>query len=257
MHDVLKCRVSNHQKIDVARRAELAPCRGSEQERNLNAIAKRREAVTEQIDQSCGLGEEAPQFRENRRLAVRLKIDLPALYCAQYQARCRQKLQFALNGSNRGSGLTNDLSKVVGLVGMPEEPAEHPSASAAEQDGCRVEAGAGRRCSQDENERNQVENIGQALRVARRSVRACAARFRARARRFYPFTPAQTATEVHISFMRSATLRSASALPMEYSDTACTPAGTEQDSRPLPFFGPLLGRAGAVVLIRVPFAMPT
>jgi hypothetical protein len=100
MHDVLKCRVSNHQKIDVARRAELAPCRGSEQERNLNAIAKRRQPVTEQIDQSGGLGEETPQLREDRRRLVGLKVHLTALHCSPHQARCRQKLHFALNGSN-------------------------------------------------------------------------------------------------------------------------------------------------------------
>lgn len=47
MHDVLKWRVSHDHKIDVAHCAELAPRRGSEHERNLNAIAKRREPVTE------------------------------------------------------------------------------------------------------------------------------------------------------------------------------------------------------------------
>jgi len=100
MHDVLKWRVSNHQKIDVARRAQLAPYRGSEEERSLNAIAKRREPVTEQIDQSGGLGEETPQFREDRRVLVGLKVHLTAVHCAPDQARCRQKLHFALNGSD-------------------------------------------------------------------------------------------------------------------------------------------------------------
>jgi hypothetical protein len=110
MHDVLKCRVSDHQKIDVARRAEFASCRGSEQERNLNAIAKRGEPVTEQIDQSGGLGEETPQFREDRRLLVGLEVHLTALHCAPHQTRCRQKLHFALNGSNSSPGLADDLA---------------------------------------------------------------------------------------------------------------------------------------------------
>lgn len=100
MHDVLKWRVPNNQKIDVARRAELAPCRGSEHERNLNAIAKRREPFSQEIDQPCRLGKQPAQLREDGRLAVGLEVHLTALHCPPHQARCRQKLHFALNGSH-------------------------------------------------------------------------------------------------------------------------------------------------------------
>ena len=44
---------------------------------------------------------------------------------------------------------------------MSQQPAKHPAPSAAEQDGRGVDAGVSRRCSQDGNERNQIENMGQ------------------------------------------------------------------------------------------------
>jgi hypothetical protein len=57
VYDVLEWRVANNQKINVARRAELAPCRGSEHEGNLNAVAKWSQPITEQIDQADRLCE--------------------------------------------------------------------------------------------------------------------------------------------------------------------------------------------------------
>jgi hypothetical protein len=162
MHDVLEWSVPNHEKIDIARRPELAPCCGPEHERDLNALAKRCESLSEDIDQSSRLRKQPAQLRKNGRLAVRLEVHLTPLDIAPHQTRRGEQFQLALDGSNGGSGLTNDLPKVVGLVGVPEQPAEHPTAGTTEQDGCGVDTGAGRRCSQDGNERNHIENIGQA-----------------------------------------------------------------------------------------------
>jgi hypothetical protein len=132
MHHILKWRISNDQEIDVACRAKLAPCRGPEHEGDLNTVAERREPVSQEVEQPSRLGKEPPQLRENRRIAVGLEVHLTALHSAPDQPRCRQQLQFALNGSNGGSSLTNDLPKVVGLVRVAEQPAEHAPAGTAE-----------------------------------------------------------------------------------------------------------------------------
>jgi len=163
MHDVLKWRVSNHKKIDVARRAELAPCRGSEHERNLDATAKRREALPESIDEAGCFGEETPQFREDRRIGVGLEIHLTALHGPPHQPCGRQQFQFALSGADCSPRLADDLPEIVGLVRVAEQPAEQAAAGAAKKDHGGVDAWTACVCSQDGNERTQGGNVSQAL----------------------------------------------------------------------------------------------
>jgi hypothetical protein len=55
--NVLKWRVANYEKVDVARRPELTPRRGPEHERDLNAVAKRCESVSQDVDESSRLRE--------------------------------------------------------------------------------------------------------------------------------------------------------------------------------------------------------
>ena len=162
LHDILKWRVANDQEIDVTRRAELAPCPGSEHERNLNAIAKWRKPFAEQIDQPDGLCEQASKFREDWRFLVGLKVHLPAPDGASHQPRRGQELELTLNSADSGSGLAAELPKVVGLVRMAEQPAKHAPASASKEQGGRVHQAGRSRCSQDENKSTQTGNVGQA-----------------------------------------------------------------------------------------------
>jgi hypothetical protein len=110
MHHVLEWRVANHQEIDVARRAEFAACRGPEHERDLNAIAKRCESPSEEVDEPGRLRKQPAQLREDRCVAVGLKIHLPSLHSAPHQARRREQFQLALDSADRGSGLAHDLA---------------------------------------------------------------------------------------------------------------------------------------------------
>lgn len=110
MNDVLEWRVANYQNIDVACRAEFAACRGSEHERNLNAIAKGCESLSEEIDEPGRLGKQPAQLRKNGRVAVRLKVHLTSLDSAPHQTRRREQFQLALNSADGGSSLAHDLA---------------------------------------------------------------------------------------------------------------------------------------------------
>jgi hypothetical protein len=110
MHDILKWRVANHEKIDVARRAEFAACRGPKHERDLNAIAKGCQTVSEEVDEPDCLRKQPAQLRKNGRVAVGLKVHLTPLDSTPHQTRGRQQFQLALDGADRGSGLAHDLA---------------------------------------------------------------------------------------------------------------------------------------------------
>jgi hypothetical protein len=60
-----------------------------------------------------------------------------------------------------------------------------------------------------------------------------------------------------MALIRSASFSRASALLIEYSGTATTPAGSAQlNFLLLPLFAPLVDRAAALVLILVPLGVP-
>ena len=64
-------------------------------------------------------------------------------------------------------------------------------------------------------------------------------------------------TELHMALIRSASFSRASALLIEYSGTASTPAGSAQvNFLLLPLVTPLIERAAALVLILVPLGIP-
>jgi hypothetical protein len=163
MHDVLEWSLANDEQIDVARRAELTARRRPEHECHVDAITKRREPLAKDIDEAGGLRKEPTQLRKNRRVAVRLKVHLTPLHRAPNEARGREQLELALNGADSGAGLPDNLPQIVGLVGMPKQPAEQPAPRAAEQDRRGIDARTG--CSHDANKRNHIENIGQSVDV--------------------------------------------------------------------------------------------
>ena len=143
MHDALEWRLADDEQIDVAGRAEFAARRRPEHERDLNPIAKRGEALAEEIDEAGRLGKQPAQFRKDRRVAVRLKVHLMPLHRAPNETRGREQLKFTLDGANGGACLADDLPEIVGLVGMPEQPAEQSAPRAAEQDGRGIDAPVG------------------------------------------------------------------------------------------------------------------
>ncbi len=77
------------------------------------------------------------QLWEDRRLPVRLEIDLPPLDRPPNYARARQRGEFALHGAERRARLPNDLAKIECLVGVAEQPAEYAKARPPEKHGGR------------------------------------------------------------------------------------------------------------------------
>lgn len=142
-HDVLERRVTDDEHVDVAGGAEFTTGGGAEYKRHQHALAEGRQRLSKQIGQPRSLCEQALKLREDRRLAVRLKIDLLTLNGPEQQSGPRQLLQFPLRSAERGTRGADNLAEVEGLVGMAEQPAENPPARAAEQH-CRGIGGAHR-----------------------------------------------------------------------------------------------------------------
>jgi hypothetical protein len=78
-YDALEWRVTDDEEVDVARRAKLTTGRRTEHERDEHALAEWRECLAEHVGEPGSLREQSLQLREDRRLAVGLEIDLPAL----------------------------------------------------------------------------------------------------------------------------------------------------------------------------------
>ena len=73
-HHIAERRVANHEQIDVTGGMKL-PARGrAEHERCPDLAGERHQPVTEDVDESGGLGEQALQLRKDRRLPVGLKV---------------------------------------------------------------------------------------------------------------------------------------------------------------------------------------
>ena len=78
-HDVLERRVTDDEQIDVAGGTKFTTGGGAEDKRHQHALAEGSQRLSEQIGQSRRLCEQALKLREDRRLAVGLKIDLLTL----------------------------------------------------------------------------------------------------------------------------------------------------------------------------------
>lgn len=138
VHNILERCVTDHQEIDVACRAELVSRRRPEHERDSNPVAERRNRVAEDVAESRSLCKQPAQFREDRRLAVGLKIDLTSLNSSTHQPGSGEQLQFALHRAYSSARLTCNLPEVVRLVSMNKQPGENPPAGAAEEQRRRV-----------------------------------------------------------------------------------------------------------------------
>jgi len=74
------------------------------------------------------------QLREYRTLPIGLKVDVASLNGAAQDPCLDEFLELALHGPLRGAGLAHDLAEIEPLLGVTEEPSQHPPACTAEQD---------------------------------------------------------------------------------------------------------------------------
>ena len=97
--------IPDDEQINVAVAAQLTPGGRTEDEGDSDAVRKRRERLAQHIGDTGGLDEEGLQLRKDRRLSVRLEVDLSPLDGPVDQAGTRQRLEFPLHGALGSAGL--------------------------------------------------------------------------------------------------------------------------------------------------------
>jgi hypothetical protein len=138
LHDILERGVPDDHQIDIALPAKFTARPGAEHERDQDPLAEWGEPLTKHVHEPDGLRKHPLQLREDRRVSVGLEVHLAALDGAPQQPSERQLLQLALNRTCRGTGVPRDLTKVVRLVGMAQQPREYAPAGASEKDRSRI-----------------------------------------------------------------------------------------------------------------------
>jgi len=127
--------IPDDEQIDVAVAAQFPTCAGTEDKSDNDVVGKLRQRLTEDINDSSGLHEEGLQFRKDRRVAIRLEVDLTPLHGPAEQAGSRQCPKFPLHGALRGACLPHDLAEVKRLVRVPQQPTQHTTPRLAEEHG--------------------------------------------------------------------------------------------------------------------------
>jgi hypothetical protein len=115
-HDFRKRCLANHEEVDVAGGTQLTAGRRPENEGHEHTFAERCQRLTDHVGETRGLCEQSPQLRKDRRLALGLEIYLSTLDAPAYKPGSGQLREFALNGSDRGTGMAHDLSEIVRFV---------------------------------------------------------------------------------------------------------------------------------------------
>ena len=126
--DLREGRVSDNNHVDIAVASQFVPRGGTEHERDTNLVDKWGQSLAKDVRQANGLRENRLQLREDRRLPIRPKVNMPPAHLALQEPGAGQQLQLALNRPVCGSRLPNDLPQIELLVRMPIEPAEDPLA---------------------------------------------------------------------------------------------------------------------------------
>jgi hypothetical protein len=158
VHDILKRRVPDHEQVNVARHAEFAASGRTEHECHQNLFTQRREPLAKRVGKAGGLGEQALQLREDRRLAISLEVHLPTLNRALQESGGRQLLELALHRADGRTRVPDDLTKIVRFVRVAEQPPEYTSAGAAEEQVRGVDVLNLGRCSHLGNKRTHSWN---------------------------------------------------------------------------------------------------
>jgi hypothetical protein len=113
-------RLTKDQQIDVAGGVQLAPRSRAKHERRVDTICERHECLTQDVYESCGLGEKALQLGKDCCLLVRLEVHLLAADLAVHQAGSGQLFQLALNRADGAPCVSDQLAQVVRFVRVAE-----------------------------------------------------------------------------------------------------------------------------------------
>lgn len=125
--------VTDDDQVKIACSPQCAACSGSEDDCRSDLLRVRRERPAQDIGGARGFQQEALQLGKNRRLPVSLKVHLPPLDRTTDDSSADKGIELPLHPPEGGTGLTGDLTHVIGLVGVSEEPRKDQTARAAEQ----------------------------------------------------------------------------------------------------------------------------
>lgn len=178
--------LADDEQVDVASRTQLAPGGRTEDEGDQSPARERRKGLAEDVGQPGGLGEDALKLGEHRSVAIRLEIHLSALHRPPQESGGGQLFEFPLRGPEPCAGQPRDLAKVVRLVRVPQQQAEHPASGAPKQHRGRIRPAVqtGARRAHVEYERTRIGNNGQ-LPAVNVETRASSDRRRGRMPRFF------------------------------------------------------------------------
>jgi len=96
-------------------------------------MGQRRQRRTNDVGCASCLQKQPLQIGEDRRLPVRLDVDLPALDLPRDETGPQKGSQFTLHRALRGPCLANKLTQVESFVGVPVEPGEQLATGLSEQ----------------------------------------------------------------------------------------------------------------------------
>ena len=158
-------RITDDEDVDVAIATQFPAGRGPEDESDDDTVGERCQRFAQHIDGAGGFQEERPQFGKYRRLAIRLKIDLPPLYRPSKDARARECVQLALHRAVRRARLSHDLPEIERALRVPKQPTQDAAARLTEQNrrGFSLFAGLMRYCTHFEYKCTLLEYDDQAI----------------------------------------------------------------------------------------------
>lgn len=130
--DVHERHAANNHQVDVASSAQCSFRCGPIDERDADRRNEWGQDLANHVDCASDLEEQLLQLGEDGRLAIGLKVHLPAIHRSGHEGGTRERLKLTLYGSLRGARLPHKLTQVESFVRMPIQPNEDLPAGLAE-----------------------------------------------------------------------------------------------------------------------------
>jgi hypothetical protein len=103
-------------------------------QRNLDSVAEGRQRRLQNVGHPGRLNNQGLEFCEHGTFRIGLEVDLLTLDSAPNDSRCRQGLQFPLNGAVTASRHSHYLTEVEPLVRMAIQQAQNRSSVLGKED---------------------------------------------------------------------------------------------------------------------------
>lgn len=132
-HDISEAGIADDAEIHIAALALGAAGDRTEDKREVDLSLQGAKRLAHHVHQAGRFGHDGLQFLEYRAIAVGLEEHLTAMLTALKNTSLGKTPKLALDRSLPQPGQPNDLPKVEGLVGLPQEQGQHGLPGLAEQ----------------------------------------------------------------------------------------------------------------------------